>query len=137
MKNQFSKLIKDLNREATELKTVKRLSTVTLPTATKSITAWGTMKRDNYSQAPVICGKAAYIEITTSEPAPFMVTLSSEEHRNYRIFAFNQGIIVAPRYTRDLDVNMNLGETKTINFTVNITTTDSVTLTATQVDLNY
>ncbi len=130
MTNQFDKLVKSLQREVIDLKAVKRLSTLTIPTATTSISTWGTVRKSGGYIKP---GKAAYIAIQTDEPAPYMVTLSNEEHRNYRIFAYGQGVIVAPDYTRDLDISMGDGD-KTVNFTVNITTTDSVTLTATQMD---
>lgn len=130
MRNQFDTLVKALQRETTELKTIKRLSTKTLKTKTTSIATWGTVRKANQQIFP---GYAAYIQIDADQPAPFMVTLSNEEHRNYRIFAYDQGVIVAPDYTRDLDLAMGDGD-KTVNFTVNITTTDEVTLTATQMD---
>lgn len=136
MRNTFSQLLKNLQREATDLKTVRRLSTKTLQTQTKTISTWGTIKRENYAQAPIITGKAAYVALNTTNPAPYMVALSGEEHRNYRIFNYADGIIIAPKYTRDLDLNMALGSEKTINFTVEITTTNSISLTATQMDMN-
>lgn len=136
MRSPFSQLVKDLRREATDLKTVRRLSTKTLQTQTKTIATWGTIKRENYSQAPIITGKAAYVTLNTTNPAPYMVALSSEEHRNYRIFNYADGVIVAPAYTADLDGSMALGSEKTVNFTVEITTTNSISLTATQMDMN-
>ena len=136
MRSPFSQLVKSLQREATDLKTVRRLSTKTLQTQTKTIATWGTIKRENYSQAPIITGKAAYIALNTTNPALYMVALSSEEHRNYRIFNYADGVIVAPAYTADLDGSMALGSEKTVNFTVEITTTNSISLTATQMDMN-
>lgn len=138
----FDKLIKNLRREATELKTVKRLSTTTLETETKTIAASGVIKCQTHSSGTglvIFTSKAALITIGTPDgaPAPYSVSLTSEEQRSYRIFAATTGtqagIIVAPSYTRNLDLNMGIGE-KTINFTVNITSTDELTLTATQID---
>lgn len=136
MRSPFSQLLKGLQREATDLKTVRRLSTKTLQTQTQTISTWGTIKRENYSQAPIITGKAAYIALSTTNPAIYMVALSSEEHRNYRIFNYADGVIVAPAYTADLDGSMAFGSEKTVNFTVEITTTNSISLTATQMDMN-
>jgi hypothetical protein len=137
--NQFAQLIKTLNREVTELKTVKRLATTTLETATKSINARGVITCANASGGgrTIFTGKAAFIGISTPDYAPFSVTLSNEEQRLYRIFGASRndqpGIIVAPTYTRSRDVNMGLGD-KTVSFTVNVTSSDEVTLTFELVD---
>lgn len=131
MSDQFSQRIKMMQRETTELKTVKRLSTKTLKTQTKSITTWGTVRRQNQQ---IFTGKAAFVDFGTDNPAPFMITLTSEEHRNYRIFNYENGVIVAPAYTSDLDQGMSDGD-KTVNFTVQVTTTNNVTLTATQMEM--
>lgn len=131
MSNQFSQRIKMMQRETTELKTVKRLSTKTLKTQMKSITTWGTVRRQNQQ---IFTGKAAFVDFGTDNPAPFMITLTNEEHRNYRIFNYENGVIVAPAYTPDLDQGMNDGD-KTVNFTVHVTTTNNVNLTATQMEM--
>lgn len=120
-----------MQRETTELKTVKRLSTKTLKTQTKSITTWGTVRRQNQQ---IFTGKAAFVDFGMDNPAPFMITLTSEGHRNYRIFNYENGVIVAPAYTSDLDQGMSDGD-KTVNFTVQVTTTNNVTLTATQMEM--
>lgn len=137
--NQFTKLIQTLSREAVELKTAKRLATSTLETATKTISASGviTCAQASGGGLTIFTSKAAMITINTPEPAPFSVSLTNEEQRRYRIFATannNQpAIIVAPTYTRDKDVNMGIGS-KTVTFTVNITSTDELTLSAQQID---
>lgn len=133
--NQFAQLVKTLEREATELKTVRRIATSTLETQTKSINASGVITRQQGKA--IYTRRAAFIGINTPDCAPFSATLSNEEQRLYRIFGASKdgrpGIIVAPTYTRNLDVNMAMGD-KTINFTVNVTSSDAITLTFEQVD---
>lgn len=142
MTTAFDKLIKELTRETIELKTVRRLATTTIDTATKSIAAAGVIRKQTHSSGTgttVFTKRAALITIGTPDDsaAPFSVSLTNEEVRNYRIFGASSNsqaaIIVAPAYTNALDAGMAMGD-KTVNFTVNITSTDEISLTYTQID---
>lgn len=134
IQNQFARLIKTLQREATELKTVKRLATSTLETQTKSINASGVITKSGGYIYPT---KAAFIAINTPDFAPFSVTLSNEEQRKYKIYGSAKdgvpGVVIVPVYTRNRDINMADGD-KTISFTVNVTSTDEMTLSTEQIN---
>lgn len=134
IQNQFAKLIKALEREATELKTAKRLATSTLKTQTKSINASGVITRGG---GYIKTTKAAFIAINTPGIAPFSITLSNEGGREFDVYGSAKngvpGAVVVPLYTRDKDINMAEGN-KTVNFTVNITSSDEMTLSFEQFD---
>lgn len=139
MRNQFDALIKGLEREVVELKSAKKLATRTLKTMTESIATQATIKSRGGSNT--VCTQAALVTINSTDglPAPYSVAIGGRNGvRGMRVINYNvddgSAVLIAPLGIDNRDSGMSAGDEKTITFTVYVTSTNNITLTATQVD---
>ena len=138
--NPFAKLIKTLQREVVEEKAIRRRSSLTLETMTKSITVGCDIY---YSGTNWYLNKAGLVRIAfnTEEPQMFIPVASSPSNRDNRGMTFSNlnldsgaGVVVIPAFGSYFDGGMAAGQTKTINVKVYITATADFTLTADKID---
>lgn len=139
MRQPFDKLIQSLQREVLDLKSAKKLATSSLKTVTKSIS--GTAVIRSYGGATIAVTKAILVTINTADglPAPFSVAISDRTGwRGFRFVNYNvpdaAGFLIVPVTRTSLDGDMTYGESKNVDVTVDVTSTNDITLSATQVD---
>ena len=139
MRQPFDKLIQSLQREVLDLKSAKKLATSSLKTTTKSIS--GTAVIRSYGGTDIAVTKAILVTINTPDglPAPFSVAISNRlGWRGFYITNYNvpdaAGFLLIPRPRTSLDGDMTAGESKNVSVTVDVTSTNDITLSATQVD---
>ena len=137
MTNQFSKLIKSLNREVVELKTVRRRSSLTLQTETKNITV--TCQVYKKAGDNIFVTKAGLIRVTfpNNEPQLLAPTIVNANGRGVRFSGYNiddaAGIIVVPTASSYWDSDLSPGQTKNVTITVGVVMTGDCTLSADQI----
>lgn len=140
IQNQFARLIKALQREVIEEKTVRRRSSLTLETQTKSITVNCNIY---YNGTNWFLTKAGLIRIAfnTESPQLFTAVSSSPGSRDNRGVSYSNlnldsgaGVVVIPAFGPNIDGSMSSGQTKTVSIKVYITATADFTLTADQID---
>lgn len=140
MTNQFDSLIKELKREAEDLKAVRRRSSLTLQTTTKSTTLSVVIRKANDI---IFCYKAGLARIAFNSDAPqvFCAQFKSRgdrdnrgilHHSNYNVDG-TAAVMVVPFYGEDWDDDLSNGDSKTISIPIAITSTGDFTLTADQI----
>lgn len=138
--NPFAKFIKSIEREVTELKAVRRRSSLTLETRTKSITVNCDIY---YNGKNWYLTKAGLVRIAfnTEEPQMFIPIASSPASRGNRGMSFSNlnldsgaGVVVIPTFGSYFDGDLSTGQTKSISVKVYITATADFTLTADKID---
>lgn len=139
MTQQFDKLIKDLRAEVEALKTVKRKSSLTLETVTK--TAIGTAVLHKNGSGTITCKKAAVISIVTDDPNPFVFGYAqrsgSVRERKMDLMGWTdsngQPAILAIPSGSSIDSDMANNSDKSIIVFVHITATTDFTTTSSQI----
>ena len=140
IQNPFAKLIKSLQREALEEKTVRRRSSLTLQTTTKSITL---TCRVHYTGSNWFLTKAglAKIAFNTESPQIFTAQGTSTSDRGGRGLEFSNfnldsgaGVIVIPTIGANFDSGMSANTDKDFTVKISITATGDFTLTADQIN---
>lgn len=135
--NQFAKLIKSLQREVTEEKTVRRRSSLTLETITKNIAVNCTIHRSSGSR--IICTYAGLVRIAFPDGITQLVTptIVNANGRGLEFHNFNiddgAGIIVEPTAGETWDSDIAIGGDKTIQVTIGVTSTGDFELTTDQI----
>lgn len=138
--NQFAKLLKGLAREATELKTVRTRSSLTLQTETKTTIVHCTITRgsNNY-----FLTKAGLLQIAFNSDVPQVLTpiATLPSNRGNRGITFSNlnvdngaAIIVIPTIGDSWDADLAVGTSKTISVQVGLTSTGGFTLSSGQID---
>ena len=139
MTQQFDKLIKDLRAEVEALKTIRRKSSLTFETVTK--TATGTAVLHKNGSGTITCKKAAVISIVTSDPNPFVFGYSqpsgSTRGRKVDLMGWTDSngrpaILAIPSGSSN-DSSMANNSNKNVTITVYITATTDFTTTSSQV----
>ena len=137
MTNQFAKLIKTLQREVTEEKTVRRRSSLTLQTITKTVTLSCTVHRTSTNYFLTKAGLAR-ITFNTSTPQIFASITRSTGGRGISFSNLNldngAGVIAIPTIGNTWDSGMSVNSDKTFTVQIGITATADFTVTADQVN---
>lgn len=139
MTQQFDNLIKDLRAEVEALKTIRRKSSVTFETITKTATATAVIHKDSYGT--ITCKKAAVISIVTSDPNPFVFSYSQPSGpirgRKVSLLGWtdsqNRPAILAIPSGSSNDSGMAINSDKNVTITIYITATTDFTTTSSQV----
>lgn len=137
MTNQFAKLIKTLQREVIEEKTVRRRSSLTLQTVTKTVMLSCTVHRTSTNYFLTRAGLAR-ITFNTGTPQIFAGITKSAGGRGISFSNLNldsgAGLIVIPTSGDTWDSEMSVNSDKTFTVQIGITATADFTVTADQVD---
>lgn len=137
MRNSFDKLIKSLVREATELKTVRRRSSLTLQTETKTIALTCRVHRTSTNYFLTKAGLAR-ITFNTDTPQIFSQTAGATGGRGVHFSNLNvdngAAIIAIPTIGDTFDSDMAVGSDKNFTINIGVTATADFTLTADQID---
>lgn len=136
---KFDKLIKDLRAEVEALKTVRRKSSLTMETVTKTATGTAVLHKNSYGI--ITCKKAAVITIQTTDPNPFVFGFSqpsgSVRGRKVELLGWtdssNKPSILAIPSESSNDSGMAINSDKNVTITVYITATTDFTTTSSQV----
>lgn len=136
---QFDKLIKDLRSEVEALKTIRRKSSLTLETQTK--TATGTAVLHKNGNGVITCKKAALISIVSNDSNPFVFGYSLQSGairgRKMNLTGWTDAnnrpaILVVPRESSS-ESSMPNNSDKNITVTVYITATTEFTTASSQI----
>lgn len=137
MTNQFAKLIKTLQREVIEEKTVRRRSSLTLDTITKNITVTVTLYRESGQLFYPTKVGLVKIDFPDGEPQLVTPTIVNANSRGVRFSMYNidngAGIMVIPTTGTRWDDDMTIGSSKDITITVGVVMTGDCDLTADQI----
>lgn len=142
MANQFDKLIKSITREITDQKALRRRSSLTLETQSKSINVTCTIARNG--NGVLYCQKSGLVVITPNDSLPQIyqtsfATKSGRDNRGVTAYAQQRStgtaFAIVPSYGDTWDSGLGNNQSKTVTVPVTITSTGDFTLTAST--MNY
>lgn len=139
MADKFAELVKDIQREITDLKSARKRSSLTLRTQTKSVTLTCRVERSGNYYFLVKAGLAK-LTFNTDAPQIFCAVAGAQADRGGRgltFYNYNDGdgaVMVEPATGAQFDSGMADGSTKDFTVKIFITATADFTVTASQID---